>query len=110
MLDAGRATPVHPRYETMWSPNYSRAASLQPNAAVRAYEIWLPIYKYLVSSPSMNLAQLFHPAVERWFIGHFVQPTPAQAQAWPAIKAGRHSLIAAPTGRGGLDKVANKPP
>ncbi len=48
----------------------------------------------------MNLAQLFHPAVERWFIGHFVQPTPAQAQAWPAIKAGRHSLIAAPTGSG----------
>jgi ATP-dependent helicase Lhr and Lhr-like helicase len=48
----------------------------------------------------MNLAQLFHPAVERWFIGHFVQPTPAQAQAWPAIKAGRHTLIAAPTGSG----------
>jgi ATP-dependent helicase Lhr and Lhr-like helicase len=48
----------------------------------------------------MNLAKLFHPAVEQWFIGHFAQPTPAQAQAWPPIKAGRHSLIAAPTGSG----------
>jgi ATP-dependent Lhr-like helicase len=48
----------------------------------------------------MNLSQLFHPAVAQWFIGHFGQPTPAQAQAWPAIKAGRHTLIAAPTGSG----------
>ena len=44
--------------------------------------------------------KLFHPAVAQWFIGHFVQPPPAQAQAWPAIKAGRHTLIAAPTGSG----------
>ncbi len=27
-------------------------------------------------------------------------PTPAQVQAWPAIQAGRHTLIAAPTGSG----------
>src|SRR5437868_5536051 len=48
----------------------------------------------------MNPAQLFHPAVAKWFAGHFVHPTPAQAQAWPAIKTGRHVLIAAPTGSG----------
>src|SRR6516164_2065647 len=48
----------------------------------------------------MNLSQLFHPAVAKWFSGHFVHPTPAQAQAWPAIKAGRDTLIAAPTGSG----------
>ena len=48
----------------------------------------------------MNPSQLFHPAVAQWFVGRFVQPTPAQAQAWPAIKAGRHTLIAAPTGSG----------
>src|SRR5262245_56834685 len=70
------------------------------SAAVRAYIKWLPIYDYLVSSRPMNLSQLFHPAVAKWFMGHFVQPTPAQAQAWPAIKAGRHALIAAPTGSG----------
>src|SRR5215472_8204720 len=48
----------------------------------------------------MNPAQLFHPAVAKWFADHFAAPTPAQAQAWPTIKAGRHSLIAAPTGSG----------
>jgi len=48
----------------------------------------------------MNLSQLFHPAVAKWFADHFAEPTPAQAEAWPVIKAGRHTLIAAPTGSG----------
>ena len=43
---------------------------------------------------------LFHPAVAGWFADSFAAPTPAQAEAWPAIKAGRHTLIAAPTGSG----------
>jgi ATP-dependent Lhr-like helicase len=43
---------------------------------------------------------LFHPAVAAWFAGSFSAPTPAQAEAWPAIKARRHTLIAAPTGSG----------
>jgi ATP-dependent helicase Lhr and Lhr-like helicase len=43
---------------------------------------------------------LFHPAVANWFALSFAAPTPAQAEAWPAIKAGRHTLIAAPTGSG----------
>jgi ATP-dependent helicase Lhr and Lhr-like helicase len=43
---------------------------------------------------------LFHPAVADWFAVHFPAPTGAQAQAWPAIKAGEHTLIAAPTGSG----------
>src|SRR5438552_3367071 len=43
---------------------------------------------------------LFHPAVADWFGRHFPAPTGAQAQAWPAIKAGEHTLIAAPTGSG----------
>src|SRR5437660_7799830 len=43
---------------------------------------------------------LFHPAVAGWFAQNFAAPTPAQAKAWPAIKAGRHVLIAAPTGSG----------
>src|SRR5208283_2828048 len=51
------------------------------------------------SSPTSFLA-LFHPAVANWFASSFVAPTPAQAEAWPAIKAGRHTLIAAPTGSG----------
>ena len=42
----------------------------------------------------------FHPAVQAWFSQAFAAPTQAQRQAWPAIKSGRHTLIAAPTGSG----------
>jgi ATP-dependent Lhr-like helicase len=48
----------------------------------------------------MHPATHFHPAVTEWFARRFAAPTPAQAQAWPAIQAGRHTLIAAPTGSG----------
>ena len=44
--------------------------------------------------------ETFHPAVAAWFRRTFDAPTPAQAEAWPAIAAGRHTLIAAPTGSG----------
>ena len=49
---------------------------------------------------SPDLTALFHPAVAAWFAQSFAAPTAAQAHAWPAIKAGRHTLIAAPTGSG----------
>jgi ATP-dependent helicase Lhr and Lhr-like helicase len=42
----------------------------------------------------------FHPAVRAWFDRSFAGPTPAQADAWPAIKAESDVLIAAPTGSG----------
>ncbi len=48
----------------------------------------------------MSLESLFHPATAAWFERTFVVPTGAQAQAWPAIRGGRHTLIAAPTGSG----------
>ena len=47
----------------------------------------------------MNL-EIFHPAVARWFGKSFPAATPPQAEAWPAIKAHRNTLIAAPTGSG----------
>lgn len=43
---------------------------------------------------------IFHPAVTAWFESAFAQPTPAQREAWPAIRAGQNVLIAAPTGSG----------
>ncbi len=49
---------------------------------------------------AMDLSELFHPAVAAWFAEHFRAPTRAQAEAWPAIKSGQHTLIAAPTGSG----------
>jgi ATP-dependent Lhr-like helicase len=42
----------------------------------------------------------FHPLVQAWFRSRFDAPTEAQAQGWPAIARGRHTLIAAPTGSG----------
>jgi ATP-dependent Lhr-like helicase len=48
----------------------------------------------------VNPTHLFHPAVAEWFDCSFATPTAAQAEAWPAIQAGRHTLIAAPTGSG----------
>ncbi|MDQ3732148.1 MAG: DEAD/DEAH box helicase, partial [Pseudomonadota bacterium] len=43
---------------------------------------------------------LLHPAVQAWFKGRFPAPTLAQRQAWLAIKARQHTLIASPTGSG----------
>jgi ATP-dependent Lhr-like helicase len=59
----------------------------------------------------------FTPAVRDWFTGAFEAPTPAQAQAWPAIATGEHVLISAPTGSGktlaaflwALDRLAREP-
>jgi ATP-dependent Lhr-like helicase len=42
----------------------------------------------------------FTPQVREWFGRAFAEPTPAQAQAWPAIATGAHTLISAPTGSG----------
>lgn len=36
----------------------------------------------------MNPASFFHPAVADWFNRSFPAPTPAQAEAWPAIRSG----------------------
>ncbi|MEK6426237.1 MAG: DEAD/DEAH box helicase, partial [Burkholderia gladioli] len=51
------------------------------------------------ASPAAPL-DAFHPAVAGWFARSFAAPTEAQARAWPLIKAGRSTLVAAPTGSG----------
>ena len=48
----------------------------------------------------MTALSSFHPAVANWFNRTFDAPTIPQEQAWPAIQAQRHVLIAAPTGSG----------
>src|SRR6202163_1253280 len=48
----------------------------------------------------MNALDSFHPAVAAWFSRTFDAPTPAQERAWPALEAGQHVLVAAPTGSG----------
>jgi ATP-dependent helicase Lhr and Lhr-like helicase len=59
----------------------------------------------------------FTPVVSDWFTAAFEAPTPAQAQAWPAIASGEHVLISAPTGSGktlaaflwAIDRLSSEP-
>jgi ATP-dependent Lhr-like helicase len=48
----------------------------------------------------MSVLNSFHPAVAAWFSRNFDAPTDAQVAAWPALSAGHHVLVAAPTGSG----------
>ena len=52
-----------------------------------------------MSMPAPDPLCRFHPAVAGWFSAAF-RPTPAQAAAWPLVRAGRSTLVAAPTGSG----------
>ncbi len=59
----------------------------------------------------------FSPVVREWFATTFAEPTPPQAEGWPAIAAGDHTLILAPTGSGktlaaflaGIDRLMTEP-
>jgi ATP-dependent Lhr-like helicase len=42
----------------------------------------------------------FHPTIQRWFEQRFGEPTEPQREGWPRIRAGRHTLVSAPTGTG----------
>src|SRR5262249_14479173 len=55
---------------------------------------------FVETGRTVTTSSLFHPAVATWFDRNFPAPTVAQAEAWPAIQARRHTLVAAPTGSG----------
>ncbi len=42
----------------------------------------------------------FHPTIQKWFAERFGEPTEPQREGWPAIRAGKTKLIAAPAGTG----------
>ncbi len=50
--------------------------------------------------PASHRWEDFHPAVAAWFQRSFDGVTEAQRRAWPLIRAGRPTLVAAPTGSG----------
>jgi ATP-dependent Lhr-like helicase len=85
---ASQQHPLHP-----WTPDAGPAARLIDLAPI------CPLPGLSNPQPDCQ-TPLFHPAVAAWFANHFASPTPAQARAWPAIQAGRNTLIAAPTGSG----------
>src|SRR4051794_9319444 len=65
----------------------------------------------------MEPLELFRPQTRAWFERNFAAPTPAQERGWPAIAAGGHVLIQAPTGSGktltaflyGIDRLKDSP-
>jgi ATP-dependent Lhr-like helicase len=66
----------------------------------------------------VDVLDRFSPATQAWFRGSFTAPTAAQAGAWNAISAGRHTLVVAPTGSGktlsaflwAIDGLMTRPP
>jgi ATP-dependent Lhr-like helicase len=64
-----------------------------------------------------DVLELFGPATREWFATAFAAPTAAQAGAWRAVAAGRHTLVVAPTGSGktlaaflwALDRLTHEP-
>jgi ATP-dependent helicase Lhr and Lhr-like helicase len=71
----------------------------------------------VVARPKDPLAR-FSALTREWFAGTFVEPTPAQAQAWAAIADGDNTLVIAPTGSGktlaaflwAIDRLASSGP
>ncbi|MFA9446832.1 DEAD/DEAH box helicase [Egicoccus sp. AB-alg6-2] len=51
-------------------------------------------------NPTDDVLAPFSAPVRTWFSTTFAAPTGAQAQGWPAISSGEHTLILAPTGSG----------
>ncbi len=49
---------------------------------------------------SIQTLNIFSEATERWFSATLGEPTPVQAEAWPAIYSGKDVLVSAPTGTG----------
>ena len=70
----------------------------------------------MISAPDIGLDG-FSEVTRSWFTSAFAEPTPAQAQAWSAIRNGDHTLVIAPTGSGktlaaflwAIDKLAGEP-
>lgn len=51
-------------------------------------------------SMTSNSLEQFHPYTAEWFTNTLGQPTAVQQEAWPAIAAGKDTLVSAPTGTG----------
>ncbi|NMA25003.1 MAG: hypothetical protein GX936_04975, partial [Clostridiales bacterium] len=47
-----------------------------------------------------NSLSIFDPVTAQWFARCVGAPTAVQEAAWPAIAAGDHTLVSAPTGTG----------
>ena len=54
----------------------------------------------MVAEPLVDPLAAFSEPTRAWFSSAFSEPTPPQVEGWPAIAAGDHTLVCAPTGTG----------
>ncbi|MDE0657627.1 MAG: DEAD/DEAH box helicase, partial [Acidimicrobiaceae bacterium] len=54
----------------------------------------------MVAEPLVDPLAAFSEPTRAWFTSAFSEPTPPQVEGWPAIAAGDHTLVCAPTGTG----------
>src|SRR6188768_2102597 len=93
-----------------WHPRGCAPASRSLTVGVRGR-------RYPSSVDAPDPLDLFSPAVRAWFSTSFPEATAAQAQGWPAIAGGDHTLILAPTGSGktlsaflwAIDRLVTRP-
>src|SRR5205823_12868262 len=89
-----------PRLGRSLQPGGHHAATERHHAAVGAAALQRKGVALPGSGPVLMSLSPFHPIVARWFAETLGEPTAAQRRGWPAIRARRHTLIAAPTGSG----------
>jgi ATP-dependent Lhr-like helicase len=85
-----------PIYASMTLATPTPAAALRAAPGTTSGSIATPA----VECSTADALADFHPAVASWFLKRFAAPTEAQAAAWPQIRRGRSTLVAAPTGSG----------
>src|SRR5437763_6140255 len=91
---------------SLWAPALVKRRAAPGPLGRRAQRLWSESVAVTSPSPapqagSAAVLERFHPAVREWFERRFPEgPTEAQAGGWPAIVAGRHTLVCAPTGSG----------
>ncbi|MFM0350364.1 DEAD/DEAH box helicase [Paraburkholderia sp. RL17-347-BIC-D] len=82
------------------APIYASMTSASTTAALGAASANASVATPAIGLSTAGALADFHPAVASWFLKTFPAPTDAQAAAWPQIRRGRSTLVAAPTGSG----------
>ena len=82
------------------APIYASMTSASTTAALGAAPASASVATPAIGLSTASALAGFHPAVASWFLRTFPAPTDAQAAAWPQIRRGRSTLVAAPTGSG----------
>ena len=78
----------------------ARERSEQERETPRPDAPGLHLPAHVLGNPSADPLAAFSEPTRAWFGSAFAAPTPPQTEGWPAIAAGDHTLVCAPTGTG----------